>query len=160
MGTRAHHPALNPFRRSQRGQAFTELALVLCLFFLVITAVLQMVWIGSAQVRCQWAARRAAWLYQARNNADPDGLGARQLQAILPGCRGPFPVGPYSQEAGAAYEVRFTVPALGYFRLAQPSGFQVKGRSAVIAYNERPVCTHGLDELKRWVAQQLQGQGR
>ncbi len=155
MGTRADHPAVTAFRRSQRGQAFTELALVLCLFFLVITAVLQVVWIGSAQVRCQWAARRAAWLYQARNGADPDGLGARQLQAILPGGRG-SPVGPYSQEGGAAYEVHYTVPALGFFRLAQPSGFRVRARSAVIAYNERPVCARGWEALKLWVVEQLQ----
>lgn len=146
---------MTAFRRSQRGQAFTELALVLCLFFMVITAVLQVVWIGSAQVRCQWAARRAAWLYHTRNGADPDGLGARHLQAILPGGRG-SPVGPYDQEGGAAYEVSFTVPALGFFRLAKPSGFQVRARSAVIAYNERPVCARGLEELKIWILRQLQ----
>jgi hypothetical protein len=157
MGTRAHHPALGVRLRSQRGQAFTELALVLFLFFMVITAVMQVVWIGSAQLRCQQAARRAAWHWNFWNNADLQGEGQRQLQAILPGCTGPFPVGGFQQDAGTAFEVHYTVPAIGFFRLVKPSGFRIKARSAVIAYNERPVGNKGLDKLKDWVAKKLQG---
>jgi hypothetical protein len=125
-------------RSRQGGQAFVELALILFLFFLVTTAVLQLVWLGSAQMRCQLAARRAAWLFNTFNNANLTQQVDDELLTILPGCKWAKIGG--KQEEGIAYQITYTVPALGYFRLASPNGFPVSARSAVISYNPKPIA--------------------
>lgn len=141
---------------SRRGQAFAELALVLFLFFCVITAVLQLVWIGSAQIRCQFAARRAAWLCASCNHLNFDSAQA-ELQSIFPGCEAVKTGG--DREEGASVKVTYTVPAVGFFHLARPQGFNLSARAAVIAYNPKPAANDLMEKGTQAVMDELHRNG-
>lgn len=135
------------------GQAFVELALVLGLFFLVITAILQLVWIGSAQIRCHEAARRAAWHLSVYGNLSLND-GEAHIRTLLP----KYEVQDVSgdRETGYACTITSEVPALGYFRLGGRKTFTVRSRSAVIGYNPTPAVSRlakqGIKSISEWIS--------
>ncbi len=120
----------------RRGQAFTELALVLFLFFLFIMGLMQLVMLGRAQIQLQHAARRAAVVYNVWNNAAVRDQDQAQIQALLPGCNVDSATG--GNDEGTTVKVSYVVPAIGFFRLARPGGFKLTCQSAAIAYNPEP----------------------
>jgi len=142
-------------RRDIRGQAFVELALVIFLFYLFITGVMQLVMLGSAQIKCQQAARRAAVLLNIYNNAPHINDNWQQVQAILPGCTQEKLSG--NRDEGYAYKLAYKVPAIGFFRLTHPDGFPISARGAVIAYNPHPEVSKHLNHLVDWVSSKLSG---
>ncbi len=138
--------------RSQRGQAYVELVMVLFLFMLFVTGITQIVMLGKTQIKIQEAARRASWLRNTLNHAP---LQDRQVQAILPGCSIDDRVSGYNKEEGITVEVSYTVPAVGFFKLFKPQGFQVRARSAVVAYIQKPLSPNELmskaaELLRKW----------
>ena len=107
--------------------------------------------LGKAQIRVQEAARRAGWLRNTLNHAP---LQDRQVQAILPGCSIDRISG-QNREEGMTYQVSYTVPAVGFFKLFKPQGFQVRARSAVVAFIQKPLSPNELmkkagELLREW----------
>jgi len=139
-----------------RGQAFTELALVLFLFFLVAAAVLQLVWLGSAQYKCRIAARRAATLWNTYGHLGLN-QAADEIQYILPGCKPEKING--GRNDGISIRVTYTVPAIGFFRLARPNGFPISARSAVIVYNPKPKAPEWVKKGLPFILDKIPAEG-
>jgi hypothetical protein len=123
--------------RETRGQAFVELAMVVFLFYMVITAVIQFVLLGSAQIRCQEAARRAAWLRNIYHNSPAINHNGEEVKQILPLQNDPIKISG-SLEKGMAFKADYTVPSIGFFHIFKPEGFPISAQSAVIADNPKP----------------------
>jgi hypothetical protein len=137
-------------RRDEQGQAVVELALVVFVFALFTTGIIQLIWIGTAQMKCQAAAREAAKHVNLFNQANWEKSVAR-IQRLLPGCRvDPQAPGNWKEE-GRVVTVRYTVRPIGFFHLLRPQGFEVSAKSAVIAYIETPkaadLAKKGFDSL-------------
>ncbi len=130
----------------QAGQAAVELALVSFLFVLFLLGVMQLALLGSAKLKCELAARRAAWLQSNFNNLTfkPDHLkqvaGLLQQDIPAPGA------GSGNREEGKITTVTCRVPAVGFFRFFRPQGFTVSARSAVISFAPRPTARKIVDK--------------
>lgn len=129
---------MNRLLRSQKGQALVELALVVFIFTLFALGIVQLIWLGSAHIKCHQAARRAAWITGAANHAELPNA-KKHIQAILPGCDLEYSSG--NQERGKKVTVHYKVPAIGPFRVLGKTNFNISASSAVISYNEKPVVT-------------------
>jgi hypothetical protein len=147
---------MKKFLKDNRGQALVELALVVFLFYLVITGVLQLVMLGSAQLRCQEAARRAAWLRNVYHNSPDINHNGEEVQAILPAT---ITKTGGSEAAGMVFQAAYTVPAIGFFKVFSPQGFALHAQSAVVAYNPKPyfasagqsITQKAQELLSRWL---------
>ncbi|MCD4813284.1 pilus assembly protein [bacterium] len=140
---------------SQKGQSFVELVLVMFLFTMFIMGIMQLVMIGSAQLKCEMAARRAAWLESDFNHTKWEKQ-KKELRGIFPEHNpdnNPHSTG--RREKGRIKTVTYTVPAIGFFRIAKPDGFEVSATNAVIAYNEAPIASKGLQVITDWAKKQL-----
>jgi len=135
-----------------QGQALVELALVIFLFYIVITGVLQLAMLGSAQIRCQEAVRRAAWLRNTYNNGNLN-HNKEEVKAILDLKADPVQTSG-TRETGMAYQATYTVPAIGFLKLFSPQGFTLHAQSAVIAYNPKPLFAAANEKIAE-KAQQL-----
>lgn len=124
------------FLRDQQGQSIVELALVVFVFALFSTGIIQLIWIGQAQMKCQAAAREAAKYSNLFNHANFQ-VPQSHIQRILPGCR-VDPANGNKKAEGRVVTVRYTVRPIGFFRALKPGGFEVSAKSAVIAYIETP----------------------
>jgi hypothetical protein len=137
-------------RGDERGQAVVELALVVFVFALFATGIIQLIWIGTAQMKCQSAAREAAKWVNLFNSANMQGCQAR-IQRLLPGCRVDSEAPGKNENEGRVVTVRYTVRPIGFFHLLRPQGFEVSAKSAVIAYIETPkaadLAKKGFDSL-------------
>ncbi len=134
---------MKTFLRDDRGQAFLELALVLFLFFLFLTGILQLALLGSAKIKCQHVARRAAWVIGTFNHAD---WHEQELTYLFPDHQVEKLSG--NREEGYAVQASCHVPSVGFFRLPlfRPGGFTVSSREAVIAYNPQPIVKRIIQE--------------
>jgi hypothetical protein len=147
---------MKKFLQENRGQALVELALVVFLFYLVITGILQLALIGSAQLRCQEAARRAAWLRNIYHNSPSINHNGEEVQAILPVTITKLGG---SEADGLVFQAAYTVPAIGFFRVFSPQGFTLHAQSAVVAYNPKPyfsaagqqITQKAQELLSRWL---------
>ncbi|MEW6516624.1 MAG: TadE family protein [candidate division FCPU426 bacterium] len=142
---------MKPVRRNEQGQAVVELALVVFLFAFFATGIIQLVWIGMAQLRCQTAAREAAKLVNLFNNTNMRGF-SDHVPYLLPGCRLDTSAPGNSDDEGRVVTVRYTVQPIGFFRLLRPQGFEVSAKSAVIAKIQTPkaaeLIRRGFDALQ------------
>jgi TadE-like protein len=125
-----------------RGQAFAELACVIFLFLMFLTAVTQFVILGTAHIRLEQAARRAAWLGNVFNNSFGINGNNDQIQSYYP-CQ--IEVISHDRTAGSAYRLKAKVPAIGFFHWFEPDGFEITAQSAVIAYNPKPYAAQVND---------------
>lgn len=136
-------------RRNEHGQAVVELALVVFLFALFTTGIIQLIWIGAAHMRCQAAAREAAKYSNLFNHAQFQ-VPQSHIQRVLPGCR-VDPAHGNQKKEGRVVTVRYTVRPIGFFRALRPEGFEVSAKSAVIAHIETPeapkLAEKGFDAL-------------
>ncbi|MBN1595620.1 pilus assembly protein [candidate division FCPU426 bacterium] len=129
---------------SCHGQSFVELALVIFLFLLFMTGLLQVVMIGSAQIKCQLAARRVAWHKSVFHHDQWDSQ-QWEIQSLLPAVDTSHPA-PGGRDQGRLVKVTCTVPAVGFFRLLKPAGFTISAASAVIAYTQKPSAARLVDQ--------------
>jgi hypothetical protein len=156
MGTGFGDPAMKSLFRENHGQALVELALVIFLFYLVITGILQLAMLGSAQIRCQEAVRRAAWLRNIYHNSPDINHNGAEVQAILP--VKVEKIGG-NEAQGMVFKATYQVPAVGFFRVFSPQGFTLQAQSAVIAYNPKPlfaaanqqITQKAQELLNRWM---------
>jgi TadE-like protein len=126
--------------KSQHGQSFVELALVVFLFTLFIIGIMQFVMLGTAKIKCQIAARRAAWNMSLFNNAEMERHKQQRLN-LLPNSEKPKRIDQHgSREKGMAFEISTKVRAIGFFQVLKPDGFTITAQSAVISYNRAPVA--------------------
>lgn len=144
---------MNRRLRNEQGQAVVELALVVFLFALFTTGIIQLIWIGMAHMRCQAVAREAAKYSNLFNHAQFQ-VPQSHIQRLLPGCR-VDPAQGNQQKEGRAVTVRYTVRPIGFFRMFRPNGFEVAAKSAVIGYIETPKASElaekGFDALMNMV---------
>lgn len=129
----------------ERGQAVLELTLALGLFACLLTAIAQFSLLGFAHIQCQVAARRAAWLWNVWNAAGLEKNFA-EIRRLAPGCRVERADTAGSRMSGMAFRIVKPVRAVGWFRMLRPAGFTVSARSAVIAYNPKPVVSRIIRE--------------
>jgi len=132
--------------RSQKGQSYIELALAICFFALFVMGIMQIVLISSGQIRCQIVARRSAWNLNVWNNWEKDPY-KEQRKKLLPNSEKPIRIDRSGgREKGMAFAVSTTVPAIGFFRIVKPTGFKITAKSAVIAYNKKPIAADLIDK--------------
>ncbi|MCK5241802.1 pilus assembly protein [bacterium] len=124
--------------RSQKGQSFVELALVVFLFTLFIIGIMQFVMLGTAQIRCQLAARRAAWHISNCNHLDFQPHHRKEVNALAPGFE--IVENPGNQQKGKVTKISTKVRAIGFFHWVNPDGFTITAQSSVIAYNPSPIA--------------------
>jgi hypothetical protein len=145
---------MKPRWAEERGQAFTELALVLFLFFFFLLGVMQLVMIGRAQIQLQHVARRAAVQQDVWNHASVRDQDEKELQALLPGATPVSVVG--NRDEGTTVRMSCVVPAIGFFRWVNPNGFTLSCQSAVLAYNPQPkaseILNKGLQGIWDWLS--------
>jgi hypothetical protein len=149
-------------RHDERGQAFTELILVIAFFLLVINGIVQIFLIGQTAINLQHAASRGAWLWNVWNNSNMHDRNREALQTLLPGIEEPVRVGSETDRMkGTAYQVKAHVPSVGVMRLLKPDGFTLTTRAAVIAYNPAPTAADlaqkGLTGITDWILKHIAG---
>lgn len=134
---------MRKFLFRQKAQALVELVMVLMLFALFITGIIQLTYIGHGWLKLHQLARRTAWHGNYYNNNITGstfgnhrfGTLKEQLDYIAGEFEYEIPLDKITgnRDKGFVYEVIGTVKSIGYFKLVWPNGIKLKTTSTVIS---------------------------
>ena len=147
---------MKKFIHSQKGQGLIELLCGVIAGMFILNGLLQLLLLGAAQLRLEWAARRYVWL-QSRSNYAGFQIQQAETLAGYPLETSRLSIGS-SHTSPAAYRFAIHIPPVGFLRLLVPQGFRLSTRQAVFAYVEPNTIQPGKwmqEGLKRfldWIA--------